>query len=333
MRTTDNLITRVSVPEPHIKIHYRDKLFMAGSCFAEHISDKLERYKYDVLSNPFGILYNPVSLAHSFDRITRLDLYTADELEHQHGLYHSMDHHGMFSGKDKDVVLDQINLTLQHAHDHLKKSAFVCISPGTSNVYRFSKTGAIVGNCHKIPQSAFTRERLSAAQCIEAFEKSCLAIRHLSPDATILWTVSPVRHLRDGMIENQRSKATLILAIDCMMEIEKGMLYFPAYEIMMDELRDYRYYARDLIHPSPLAVDILWDVFSMTYLDAKEREFHAPIQKITKSMEHRFLHDDPPARRAFASGQLTNIENLSIQLPGLEWHTERQYFSDMLKID
>jgi len=333
MSTADHLITRVSVPEPPTNIHYHDKLFLAGSCFAEHISDKLERYKYDVHSNPFGILYNPVSLAHSFDRIARLDLYTADELEHHHGLYHSMDHHGMFSGKDKEVVLEQINTTLQRAHDHLKKSAFVCVSPGTSNVYRYSKTGVIAGNCHKIPQTAFTRERLSVDQCIEAFVKSCHAIRHLSPGATVLWTVSPVRHLRDGLIENQRSKATLLLAIDRIIESQKGMRYFPAYEIMMDELRDYRYYARDLVHPSPLAVDILWDVFSMTYLDAKEREFHAPIQKIRKAMEHRFLHDDPPAIRAFASGQLTNIDHLATQLPGLQWSTEQQYFSGMLKID
>jgi len=115
------------------------------------------------------------------------------------------------------------------------------------------------------------------------------------------------------------------------MESRKGMLYFPAYEIMMDELRDYRYYARDLVHPSPLAVDILWDVFSMTYLDAREREFHKPIQKIRKAMEHRFLHDDPPAIRAFASGQLTNIDDLAAQLPGIQWNTERNYFSDLLK--
>jgi hypothetical protein len=333
MNTADYLITRVSVPEPPDRIHYHDKLFMAGSCFAEHISDKLERYKYDVYSNPFGILYNPVSLALSFDRIARLAFYSSDELEHHHGLYHSMDHHGMFSGKDQDAVLEQINIALQHAHDHLKKSAFVCISPGTSNIYRFSKTGDIAGNCHKIPQAAFTHERLSVDQCVDAFEKSCHSIRQVSPDATILWTVSPVRHLRDGLIENQRSKSTLLLAIDRILESQHAMLYFPAYEIMMDELRDYRYYARDLVHPSPLAVDILWDVFSLTYLDAKEREFHAPIQKIRKATEHRFLHDDPQAIRAFASGQLTNIDQLAAQLPGVQWQTERQYFADLLKIN
>jgi hypothetical protein len=333
MRTADHLITRVSVPEPHTRIRYHDTLFMAGSCFTEHISDKLDRYKYDIYSNPFGILYNPVSLAHSFDRIARLDVYTADELEHHHGLYHSMDHHGMFSNRDKDMVLDQINTSLQRAHDHLKKSSFVCISPGTSNVYRFGKTGAIAGNCHKIPQAAFTYERLSVDQCAAEFEKSCIAIRSLSPDATILWTVSPVRHLRDGLIENQRSKATLLLAIDRIMEGQKSMLYFPAYEIMMDELRDYRYYARDLVHPSPVAVDILWDLFSMTYLDPRERDLHATILKIRKAMEHRFLHDDPPAIRAFASGQLANIAQLASQLPGLQWDKERQYFSDMLEIE
>lgn len=333
MATTDQLITNVEVTDFHPKIQYRDPLFMAGSCFTEHINDKLDRYKYDVLSNPFGILYNPVSLATSFDRIVRLAYYHPDELIMHDGLYHSMDHHGAFSGKNKEEVLDKINKSVQLAYTHLQRSKVVCISPGTSKVYRYKETAAIVGNCHKILQSAFTYESLSLQQCIDAFEKTIASVRQLAPEARIIWTVSPVRHTRDGLIENQRSKSTLILGIAEVMRTHRESNYFPAYEIMMDQLRDYRYYARDLRHPSPLAIDIIWDIFCDAYLDPQDRAYHAPIEKIKRAMEHRYLHDDPEAIRSFAQGQLKNIDQIAGQLPNLNWQKERQHFFQFMDID
>lgn len=333
MRTADQLITKVHVPEFHPKIRYTDHMLMAGSCFAEHISSKLERYKYDIVSNPFGILYNPVSLAVSFDRIARLQFYDAGELVQHDGLYHSMDHHGSFSGKDKDAVLEKINTTLQHAHEHLKKCKVVCISPGTSKVYRYDATSAIAGNCHKIPQTAFTYEQLTLQQCLTAFENIYSSLQQIASAARIIWTVSPVRHLRDGLAENQRSKATLILAISKILHDHSESVYFPAYEIMMDELRDYRYYSRDLVHPSPIAVDIIWESFCEGYLDAHELAYHAPIEKIKRAMEHRFLHQDIEAIRSFAQGQLSNIDQLAKLLPDLNWQRERHYFFQFLDQD
>lgn len=333
MRTADQLNTKVHVPDFHPKIRYTDAILMAGSCFAEHISTKLERYKYDIVSNPFGILYNPVSLAVSFDRIARLEFYDADELVQHDGLYHSMDHHGSFSGKDKEVVIEKINASLQAAHDHLKRSAVVCISPGTSKVYRYSVTSAIAGNCHKIPQAAFAYEQLTLQQCEAAFEKIYITIKQLTPAATVIWTVSPVRHLKDGLVENQRSKAVLTLAIEQILLKYPETNYFPAYEIMMDELRDYRYYARDHVHPSPVAVDIIWDKFCDGYLDAADLSFHATIEKIRKAMEHRFLHHDQEAIRTFAKAQLNNIEQLAKLLPDLHWQKERLHFFEFIDID
>lgn len=333
MKTADQLITHVPFPDFHPKIRYADPILMAGSCFAEHISSKLERYKYDIVSNPFGILYNPVSLAVSFDRMARLQFYNASELVEHDGLYHSMDHHGMFSGKDKDAVLEKINRSLQLAYEHLKKTKVVCISPGTSKVYRYSVTSAIAGNCHKIPQAAFSYEQLTLQQCEEAFEKIYSSIQQLAPSAKIIWTVSPVRHLKDGLVENQRSKATLILAISHILQNHPGSVYFPAYELMMDELRDYRYYARDLVHPSPVAVDIIWEAFCEGYLDTNDRTFHAPIEKIKRAMEHRFLHDDQEAIRYFAQAQLNNIDQLAKLLPDLNWQKERLHFFEFLDID
>jgi hypothetical protein len=333
MRASDQLITKVNIPDFHPKIRYQDAVFMAGSCFAEHISDKLDRYKYGVLSNPFGILYNPVSLARSLDRISNLIYYSPDELLLYDGYYHSMDHHGSFSGKDKQIVTDKINKGIETAHQHLKKCAVAFISPGTARVYRYKETSAITGNNHKIPSAAFSSEQLSVEDCVDAFEKIFASIERLSPDARIIWTLSPVRHIRDGLIENQRSKATLLLAIDEVTRTFPETSYFPAYEIMMDELRDYRYYERDLIHPSPLAIDIIWDLFSNAYLDPKDREYHPLIEKIQRAKEHRFLHDDHEAIRTFAAGQLNQIDELAFKKPELNWQRERQYFFQYLELD
>jgi hypothetical protein len=333
MATADQLFTKVNLPAFEPKLRYNDPVFMAGSCFTEHIGDKLARYKYDVLSNPFGILYNPASLATSFDRIARLAYYHADELVLYDGLYHSMDHHGAFSGKNKEVVLEKINQSIQLAHGHLKRSKIVCISPGTSNVYRYKESGTIVGNCHKIPQTHFNREGLTLSQCAEAFESMLDSIMKLASEARIIWTVSPVRHTRDGLIENQRSKSKLILGIEEVIRNHPESSYFPAYEIMMDQLRDYRYYARDMIHPSPLAVDIIWDTFCDTYLHPQDRVYHVPIDKIKRAMEHRVLHEDPEGIRAFAQGQLKNIEHLAGQLPDLNWQSERLHFFQYIDID
>lgn len=333
MATADHLTTKVSIPDFQPKIKYKDAVFMAGSCFTEHISAKLDRYKYDVMSNPFGILYNPVSLASSIDRITRLDFYAADDLVLHDGLYHSMDHHGVFSGRSQAEVIDKINRSIQQANEHLKKSKVICISPGTAKVYRYKETAAVAGNCHKIPQSHFTYETLSLSHCIEAFERTVVSIRKLAPESSIIWTISPVRHTRDGLVENQRSKATLLLGIAEVMHHHPASNYFPAYEIMMDQLRDYRYYDRDLIHPSPVAVDIIWDIFSEAYLEPLERTWHVPIEKIQRAMEHRLLHDDPEAVRSFAQGQLKNIDQMASMLPDLNWQKERQHFFQYLDID
>ena len=333
MRTSDQLITRVTIPDFHPKIQYRDAVFMAGSCFAEHISGKLDRYKYNISSNPFGILYNPISLARSLERISNLSFYSVDELVFHDGFYHRMDHHGSFSGSDKQVVIDKINKAIESAHQHLKKCAVAFISPGTANVFRYKESSTIAGNNHKIPQTAFASEQLSIQECVDAFEKIYAAIERLSPDARIIWTLSPVRHIRDGLVENQRSKAILLLAIDEVTRNLQETSYFPAYEIMMDELRDYRYYERDLIHPSPLAIDIIWDIFSTAYMDPKDCAYHPMIEKIQRAAEHRFHHDDREAIRAFAAGQLKQVDELAAILPHLNWQRERQYFFQYLELD
>jgi hypothetical protein len=331
MSSKNHLTTPVKIPEFPRRFSHSASIFLSGSCFTEHISKKLERYKYKIISNPFGILYNPVSIARSLDRIVKLEYFDPDELVFHNGLYHSMDHHGSFSAKNPDEVLDPINDSIRDAHDHLKNIAFAFISPGTSKVYRYTETEAIVGNCHKLPASAFRHEQLSLSECTSAFNKIYTSLKSIAPNVQVIWTVSPVRHLKDGLIENQQSKATLILSIMEHIKEHPNTGYFPAYEIMVDELRDYRFYNSDMTHPSPLAIEIIWETFENAFMHHQSVEMHPIIEKVKRAMEHRILHDNIAATKTFAEGQIKNIDQLQERYPDLNWENERSHFEALIE--
>ena len=333
MTTIDHLSTRVEIPHYHPKITYRDQLMITGSCFAEHMEKKLTRYKYRVLCNPFGILFNPAAIAKSFGRIENKQHYTSDELVEHDGLYHSMDHHGSFSGVNADKTLKEINDGIDTANQFLRTCNYVFISLGTSNVYRYKASGEIAGNNHKIPLTQFEPEVMSVEDCVAELESIYTSIKKLSPVAKVIWTVSPVRHTRDGLVESARSKARLILAVEKIISVHPDTNYFPAYEIMMDQLRDYRFYASDLIHPTDIAVDIIWDILREKYFDPNELEHHTAIEKIMKAREHRILHDNKSSIRAFAEGQLRNIDHLATLFPELDLKEARQYFFNLIEPD
>ncbi|HUR31558.1 MAG TPA: GSCFA domain-containing protein [Saprospiraceae bacterium] len=329
----DHLITRVEIPHYHPKISYKDHLLVAGSCFAEHMDTKLTRYKYRVLCNPFGILFNPASIAKSFQRIEKKQLYTANELVQHDGLYHSMDHHGSYSAAEEERVLQKINNSIDHSHQFLQQCKFVFVSLGTARVYRYKSSGDIAGNNHKIPLIHFDPEVMNVDDCVAELEKIYVSIKRMSSDARIIWTVSPVRHIRDGLVESTRSKAALLLAIERMTLLYPDTNYFPAYEVMMDQLRDYRFYARDMIHPSETAVDIIWEILSEKYFESHELIHHAALEKIMKAREHRIMHENKTSIRTFAEGQLRNIDHLSSLLPELNLKEEKQYFFNMIEPD
>lgn len=333
MSIMDQLNTIVEIPNYHQKITYKDKILMAGSCFAEHMDAKLSRYKYNNLGNPFGILYNPSSLAGCLRRIANLEYYQAADLVFHDGLYHSMDHHGSFSGVDAEGVVNRINNAIDGGYAHLKDCRFVFISLGTSRVYRYKQTGKIAGNNHKIPLTSFDAAALTVDECIAEMTSMYRSVKQLSSDGHIIWTVSPIRHLKDGLVENQRSKAVLILAIEKFISENADTGYFPAYEIMMDQLRDYRFYTRDLTHPSDLAIDIIWEAFCRAYIEPHETEHHAAMEKIKRAMEHRILHDNKNAIKSFAESQLRYIDHLASLFPEANWKEERQYFFHMIEPD
>jgi len=322
--------TPVQIPPIPERIQYSDKILMMGSCFTEHIGEHLLSYKYDVLQNPFGILYNPVSIAESVSRIAEKKYYAADELVYHDSLYHSMDHHGSYSGIDVELVLQKLNAGIDTAHQHMGSCKHVVISPGTIRAYRYKLTGKIAGNNHKIPQSQFDKIKLSPKEAFQAFERVYHVIKGMSPSAKFIWTVSPVRHLRDGLIENQRSKASLILAAEWITEQSPDCYYFPAYEIMLDQLRDYRYYANDMVHPSATAIGIIWDLFCENYLDPNESKVHLLIEKIKQGMQHRFLHDKKEAIADFGKTQLDLIQRIKALSPHLNFDQETDCFTALI---
>lgn len=318
--------TPVVLSETEKRIAYTDLICMIGSCFSENIASRLQRNEYQVISNPFGILYNPFSIAGCLRRIISKELYVKEELLHHQSMYHSPDHHGSYSGKDPETVIAKINTALLAAHDHLRRCQYVFISPGTTIVYRHKASGKIVGNCHKIPQSAFASEKLNFEACHALFDEMIQMLTTFAPDASICFTVSPVRHIRDGLTVNSRSKACLLLTIEEVMMKHAHVSYFPAFELMMDQLRDYRYYDQDMIHPSAEAVGILWDSFCAVYIDKNDQLVHQRIEKIKRAAAHRFLHDDQEAVRVFAQKQLQQIEALQTEFPFLQLAAEKKYF-------
>lgn len=333
MQTLSQLMTKLNIPRYHPGISYSDHILMTGSCFAEHMERKMTWYKYQVYGNPFGILYNPESIAYSFERIRDLQYYTLSDLVNHDGLYHSMDHHGSFSGPDSAVVLKKINETLDEAHAFIEITEFAFISLGTSRVYAYSPTGKIAGNNHKIPSGKFETRHMSVTDTIACLQRIYDVLKQTSPSVHIIWTISPVRHLKDGLIENQRNKAVLILAVEQFIQTHPDTQYFPAYEMMIDQLRDYRYYARDMVHPSDMAIDIIWETLSVLYLDPHESEHHAAIEKVRKAAAHRMLHDNPSAIEKFARAQLKSIDHLAALYPEMDWKEERQYFFHLIEPD
>ena len=252
------LYTRILLPKARFSFSYEDRVVMMGSCFAENIGRKLEENKFSVDINPFGTLYNPASVAEGLRMLLRPERFTPGDLFQHEGIYHSFTHHSRFSAPSEEECLGHINSRLSESSDFLRKATRLVITLGTAFVYRLKSDGRIVSNCHKLPEKMFDRQRLSTQEIVEDWKPLLLALWEQNPALKILFTVSPIRHWKDGAHENQLSKATLLLATDALQkDYPDRIAYFPAYEILMDELRDYRFYADDMLHPSPLAIDYI----------------------------------------------------------------------------
>ncbi len=315
--------TQLTSPSSEAKIGYQSPILGIGSCFIENIGGLLQSYKLPTLLNPFGILYNPLSIHYCIERLLQNTPYTTDELVDHQGIWYSFDHHGHFSSTEPNKAVALINHSYQEALSFLKNTNWLILTLGTATVYRYKVNQKVVANCHKIPNSQFSKERLTIAQIVDALSKTFIALEKKGLDVNILLTVSPVRHIKDGIIENQRSKSTLLLAVEQLVHQFEQVSYFPAYELVMDDLRDYRFFERDLVHPNQMAVTYIWEAFEQAYFTDKTSQLKNKIAKIVKASQHRPFHPHTPQHQQFIQQQLKQIEIVEAAHPYLSFEKEK----------
>ena len=329
------LTTPVIPDTADFKIEHNSKIMLLGSCFAQNIGTRLAAYKFDVCSNPFGITYNPSSIATILNRILdgkEFDEESPEIVEHN-GKWHSMLHHGCFSQDSKESLLATTNSTLSAANEQLSKCGIVTITLGTAYVYTRNSDNLVVNNCHKLPGKEFSRRLLSINEITGCLGSAMQRIIEQRPNIKFIFTVSPIRHLRDGAHDNQKSKATLLLAIEELTKMfPANCSYFPAYEIMLDELRDYRFYADDMVHPSPLAVEYIWERFAGCYISKKSMERCAAIDNINKGLAHRPFDEKSDGYKDFIRSILQNIEKVNREEPLLDFKKEIERCNTLLEI-
>ncbi len=305
-----------------VSVAHTDPVLCVGSCFAEQMGGRLERLKFPILVNPFGIVFNPVSIAGSLERLLSGEPYQAADLFENQGLWHSFDHHGRFSNPDKLVALGGINHSFSTAKAFLKNTNRMVVTLGTAQVFVLKKTGETVANCHKMPAGNFDHRRLGVAEVVGSLAPVFEKLKRELPALEIIATVSPVRHLRDGLMENQRSKATLLLALDEICQRLPFVHYFPAYEILLDDLRDYRFYDADLAHPNQLATDYIWQYFEGAFFDEKTQLLCARIERVLTALAHRPFHPQSAEHQDFIKKQTEAVRQVAAEFPFLDFEHE-----------
>lgn len=324
--------TRISIPKPPFTFSYADPVVLTGSCFAENIGKKLADARFAVDINPFGILYNPASVARAVRRLLRPDRYAERDLFLRDGLYHSFDHHSRFSAVSEVACLEEMNERLEHSADAFKKARRLIVTFGTAYIYRLKDDGRIVSNCHKLPENRFERTRLSVEEVVGEWRELLRSVWELNPEMKVLFTVSPVRHWKDGAHANQLSKSVLLLAVETLQEeFPEQTGYFPSYELMMDELRDYRFYADDMLHPSPLAVEYIWQRFVEWGLSPEATGLLKEWREIQKALNHKPFRPESEAYRQFILQTLLKMERIREKMPSFDLAKEIEIIKSKLK--
>lgn len=325
--------TEVDIPEFPWKTGYQKSNIFLGSCFTENVGNRMATLKYKVDVNPFGILYNPVSVANALEFLLHKKDFTKEDLIQHDGLWHSFFHHGRFSSADAKHTLKNINDRIETSSQILKKADFLFITFGTAWVYEYLPTRQTVSNCHKIPSKEFRRFRLRVDEISERYEEIIQKIRQANPGIKIIFTVSPIRHWKDGVVENQRSKATLLLAIDQILKSRnnENCGYFPAYEIVMDELRDYRFYAEDMIHLTDVAVKHIWNKFQNALIEKNSIKTSEEVQKILNAVNHKPFNKFTKENLGFLIQSLTKAQIMQNEKPYLNLALAEKYFSDQIE--
>lgn len=306
--------TQIPIAKSNTPIDYTSKLVSLGSCFAQNMGEKFAYYQFQNTVNPFGMIFNPISMQRLMERAIKDQKFTADDLFFHNECWHCFELHSEMSQPDRNQMLEHINGVLCHFGQNLQKATHLVITLGTAWVYRYRASQQIVANCHKVPQTAFQKELLSIEQVKQSFIEITSLVRSLNPNIHFIFTVSPVRHLKDGFIENQHSKAHLISALHSFLATDVDASYFPAYEILMDELRDYRFYADDLLHPNTLAIEYIWQKWMESYIDSSCYSLMEEVAYIRKAMAHKPFQPNSESHQKFLNQLQIRIEKLLSQL-------------------
>jgi hypothetical protein len=320
---THSFRTIVKAEKPPFSITHQDRIMTIGSCFSENIGHYFERYKFNITINPFGQQYNPYSITNAINRLIAPLPYTEADLVYQDELYHSYDHHGDFSRPSKAEALDNINSNLTTAAESLKTTSVLMLTFGTSHYFRLKESGKVVSNCHKVPGSQFDFELMKPDEIVEELEKAFTALWNVNPAIKIILTVSPVRYFAFGHYENSVSKAHLFTAIHTLREKYPQLYYFPAYEIVMDDLRDYRFYAEDMLHPNAQAIEYVWENMAQTLLPPAAQNLLKEIDEIVSAANHRPRNRMSLGHIKFVESIMKKIEKLETQY-GLDFEVERE---------
>ena len=317
----------VNIQKNILQIKYDDQIMLFGSCFSENIGNKLDYYKFNVTINPFGILYNPKSIFRNINALLNNTEPKEADLFKYNYLWQSWNYHGSFSAKNKSEVINVMQREFTNASEQIQNLKVLVITFGTSWVYKYLDSNYIVANCHKVPAEKFERYRLSTKEIIKDYEEIINKLKTINSDLNIIFTVSPIRHLKDGAAQNQLSKSSLLLAIDSLTRSFDNCNYFPSYEIMMDELRDYRFYKTDMIHPSDQAIDYIWDKFRLSFISNSSYDIMNQVKKIKDAVRHKPLNSNSEKHKMFRKNFLKLSRILASQNPFLDLKEEIDYFT------
>lgn len=313
-------------PKPFdIKINHRQHLLLIGSCFTEQIGAKLANHKFSVIDNPNGILFNPISITRSVSSYIDNKQYKAEDLFYQNECWNSWEHHSRFSNPDKEKCLLAINESQTRAHSFLKKADWLLITLGSAFVYELDNKN-VVANCHKVPTDKFNKRLLQVDEVVAALQQMIEKVAGFNPGVKIIFTISPVRHLRDGFVENNRSKATLIDVVHRLVEKNQHCFYFPAYELVIDDLRDYRFFAEDMVHPNYAATNYVWEKFIAACIDEPSQQLMKDIALIVAAKNHKPFNPTSEQHKKFLQTNLEKVKKLQVQFPYINLEEEAEYF-------
>ena len=317
----------LALPKPALQINHRDGLLLVGSCFTENIGGMLSELKFNAASNPTGILFDPDSVCRHLDDFARRRVYTRQQLDEHDGVWFSWNHHSRFSNVDSDRALTDINDGVRTGSEAMRKAKWCVVTLGSSFAYRLIAPDVRVANCHKVPQTQFAKEMMASDETYARLKGSFETARGVNPNLNFILTVSPVRHSRDGLVENNRSKARLIEAVHRLTETFDFVHYFPAYELVIDVLRDYRFYDVDLVHPNFAATRFVFEKFCATWLDADTNALVEDIKPLVNALAHKPQHPDSEAHRLFMSRMHAQATAVAAKTPWCDWSREQNVFS------